>query len=377
MKVIHIITGLHQGGAEAMLEKMITAAGEASPDVRHEVISLTSLGVVGPRLLSAGIPVRALGMGGPLASLGALFSLWRALANEAPTAIVQTWLYHADLLGGVVARLAGRRLVVWNLRVAVHRPDFTSRTFRILQACAALSRRIPVRIICCGPVVQRSHTELGYDASRCQVLANGFDLEKYRPNSAARQRVRRTLGLKDDEVVVGTVARLHIQKGYPSLARAAAAVAAAAPKVKFLWIGAGVDTDPELQALIDVPALQDRVIRLGLRSDIPDLLVAMDVYCLAARSEGFPNVLGEAMACALPCVSTDAGDAAFVLGSREHVVPIDSPGPLGNALVRMISMPAEQREAIGIANRARVVSEFSVRTAWMRYDALYRSLAAP
>ena len=119
-----------------------------------------------------------------------------------------------------------------------------------------------------------------------------------------------------------------------------------------------------------------RVLRLGLRVDVPDLLNAMDMFCLASRSEGFPNVLGEAMACALPCITTDAGDASFVLGDDTWVVPTESPTALANALVRMSALDNSERRALGERNQCRVASEFSIRVAWKRYLMLYSQAAA-
>lgn len=373
MKVLHIITDLRQGGAEAMLEKMIRASMAVTPDVEHAVVSLRSLGVVGPRLQAAGVSVTALGLDSPSTAVPALWRLWRLLRAQPRSVVVQTWLYHADLVGGVVARLAGRPRVHWNLRVAVHRPDFRRGTFGVLKLCALLSRWVPQRIVNCGPVVMSSHVAEGYARERCVVIGNGFELDQFRVDPERRQRLRHELGVSAETLLVGTVARLHPQKDFATLARAAAQVVAQRPGTRFLWVGAGVDSDDALTALVDELGLRGQVIRLGLRRDVPDLLNALDLFCMSSRSEGFPNALGEAMACALPCVSTDAGDAAFLLGDRAWIVPIESPAALADAIGRMAGLPAEERRRIGDANRSRVATEFDIARAWTRYLDLYRS----
>lgn len=373
MKVLHVITDLQQGGAEAMLEKLIRTSAALTPQVVHEVVSLRSLGVVGPRLLAAGVPVTALGMGRPLASLRALGRLWGILRRQPTATVVQTWLYHADLFGGTLARLAGRRHVFWNLRVAFHRPDFRRGTYLVLKLCAALSRLVPQRIVNCGPVVLASHVAEGYASERSVVIGNGFELDRLRVKPGTRERVRAALGVAEDALLIGTVARLHPQKDFPTLARGAAQLARQVPRARFLWVGAGVDSDPALAALLQRLGLTDRFIRLGLRQDVPELLSALDVFCMASRSEGFPNALGEAMACALPCVSTDAGDAAFLLGARTWIVPVGSPPALADALERMAGLPEDERRRLGVQNRARITAEFSVEQAWMRYLDLYRT----
>jgi glycosyltransferase involved in cell wall biosynthesis len=373
MKVLHIITDLRQGGAEAMLEKMVRASTSVSPDVEHAVVSLRSLGVVGPRLQAAGVPVTALGLDSAATVVPALIRLWRLLRAQPRDVVVQTWLYHADLVGGFLARLAGRPRIYWNLRVAVHRPDFRRGTFWVLKLCALLSSWIPRFIVSCGPVVMSSHVAQGYARAPCVVIGNGFELNHFRVDPVRRERLRQEFGVTPDTLLVGTVARLHSQKDFTTLARAAAQVVGQLSNVRFLWVGAGVDSDEALTTLIDSIGLQDRVIRLGLRSDVPDLLNALDLFCMSSRSEGFPNALGEAMACSLPCVSTDAGDAAFLLGDRNWIVPIESPDALASALARMARLPADDRRRIGDKNRSRVAAEFGVEQAWGRYVDLYRS----
>ncbi len=372
LRVLHVITDLQQGGAEAMLEKLILSSALVSPEVTHEVISLRTLGVVGPRLIAAGVPVRALGMSSPVGSLRALARLWRVLSRQSSDTVVQTWLYHADLLGGTVARLVGLRHVYWNLRVAFDRPCFTRTTYTVLKLCARLSRWIPRRIVACGPVVLESHVREGYTAERGVVLGNGFQLDRFHPEPGARDGVRAALGIARDALLIGTVARLHAQKDYVTLARAAADVVPRVPNAHFVWVGQGVDMDDELGRLLRSLGLESHVTRLGLRSDVPMLLGAMDIFCMSSRSEGFPNALGEAMACALPCVSTEAGDTVHLLGRRDWVVPTQSPPALAAALVRMAQLPAAARHRLGERNRARIATTFSIEQAWLRYLDLYR-----
>lgn len=372
MRIVHIITGLGQGGAEAMLEKLVRTAKTESPEVAQTVVSLKDLGVVGPRLVQLGVPVVTLqlgGVSGTLAGLRRLFGLLRSLPRDS---VVQTWLYHADLVGGVVARLAGRRRVFWNLRCIGRREDHGPATGLVLRANALLSRWVPQRIVSCGPAVCESHVRLGYRREPIVVVGNGFDFERFHADRGGRAATRAALGLAADDFVIGTVARVHAMKDYPTLAAAAARVVRDQPRARFLWVGEGVDSDAGLTALLGRLGLGDRIVRLGLRADIPDLLRALDAYCLPSRTEGFPNVLGEAMACGLPCVSTDAGDAAFLLGAREWIVPVQSPAQLADALTRLAGLSPDERRALGDANRRRVTARFSIRSVWRQYQAVYR-----
>jgi glycosyltransferase involved in cell wall biosynthesis len=373
MNIVHVITGLGQGGAESMLEKLILTSLRDSPDVSHRVVSLLDLGIVGPRLQAAGIPVVALGLGGVGGTLRGLVRLYRELRRVPRDSIVQTWLYHGDLLGGLASRLSGHRRVHWNLRCFGRMQDYNPATALIVRLCAVYSGWLPQRIVSCGPATLQSHVALGYAADRGVVIGNGFDSERFRRDDAVRRQMRRALGFADDELVIGTVGRIDPLKGYPTLAAAAAQVVAQRRGTRFLWVGQGVDTDPALTAQVHGLGLDpSRLTRLGLRRDIPDLMRSMDVYCLASDSEGFPNVLGEAMASELPCVSTDAGDAGYLLGDDRWLVPVRSPSALAQALLRVCDLDADSRRLLGAANRSRVTTSFGMHAVWKRYLALYR-----
>lgn len=376
MRVVHIITALAPpGGTETMLEKLVNASLSDTPQVQHMVVSLKSLGVIGPRLQQRGVPVVSLQLGGIVGTLRGMVRLWRLLAKEPRDTVVQTWLYHADLLGGTLARWTGHKKVLWNLRGAIERrEDFPRGTWTVLKLCAWLSSRVPARIVACGPKVLEAHAAHGYDASRGVILGNGFEHERFQASNADRRAVRAELGLQEEHLLVGMVARLHPMKDYPCMAAAARHVVERLPHVRFLWVGRGVDCDPELSALVASLGLQDKLVRWGSRSDVPRLLAAMDVFCLSSRNEGFPNVVGEAMASGLPCVVTAAGDTEYLLASGEWVVPPGSPQALGDRLVRMLSLPTAARREIGERNRRRVREEFSMSRAWDHYLNLYRQL---
>ncbi len=374
MKIVHIITSLNQGGAEAMLEKLLLEGRRNHPDIEQSVISLRELGVVGPRLLGADFEVEAMHMQGVVGTLKGLANLVSRLRRLPRDTVVQTWLYHGDLLGGLAARIAGLRHVAWNLRVVIARREVGAMTYRVVQMCARLSRTIPQIIVNCGPSTLASHVAMGYDAQRSRVIDNGFNTARFAPDAAASPALRASLGFDDSHVVIGSVARLHPMKDYPTMANAAAIVCRNFPQARFLWVGADVDTDPELSALLRSLGIEGKVVRPGLRSDVVELVNAMDVFCLPSRGEGFPNVLGEAMSCARPCVTTAAGDAGYLLEMPEWVVPIEQPDALAEALGRMLALDPAARKAIGQRNRERILSRFSIKVSSDRYVALYRSM---
>jgi glycosyltransferase involved in cell wall biosynthesis len=372
LNVLHIITDLQQGGAEAMLEKLVIASGSESPNVSHTVISLRSLGVVGPRLLSIGVPVAAMGFGqGLFSSVKALLKLWNSLQHQSSDTVVQTWLYHADLIGGLMARLVGLRNVHWNVRVAFNRSDLRAGTSIIVKFCAYLSKYIPRKIIYCGDKVRSSHLSQGYFAGNSTVIHNGFDTSRFQFDGNIRYKRRQELGIDDNDFVIGTVARLHPQKDYEGLAQAAAIVVRHLPRAKFLWIGANVQQDPHLSHLINGLGIEGHVVRLEQVERVEEYLYAMDLYCLGSRTEGFPNALGEAMMASLPCVATAAGDASSILACHEWIVPTGNPERLADTLLAMAKISGLERQKIGCNNRNRMKIYFDIRACWRNYLKFY------
>lgn len=376
MKVVHIITNLGQGGAEAMLEKLIACARGQEPELQHEVISLRELAVVGPRLQAAGVSVHALGMGGVLNTVTGFFRLVARLRQQPRDAVIQTWMYHADLLGGLAGWLSGRRRIVWNVRqTGVERRNVGVATFLVIRACALVSRWLPRTIVCCADSARVVHVKLGYDDRKCVVIANGFDTGQFCPNQAVRADVRARLGFTAEHRVIGTVARLDPQKDHRTLALAAGEICRLHPEARFLWVGRDVDSSASLTELLDKQGISEKVVRLGQQSDVATLLCAMDAFCLSSRAEGFPNVLGEAMSCALPCVTTDAGDSRRLLGDDRWVVSTEAPAKLAQALSTMLAFNEQQSQALGARNRQRIQQHFGIETAWHLYRAVYQQLS--
>jgi glycosyltransferase involved in cell wall biosynthesis len=381
MKVIHVITGLGQGGAEAMVEKLLAAGRRLDPEIVQSVVSLGQAGVVGTRLRRAGFEVQALGFERRLLSPHHVFGfvrLMHALRNSGADTVVQTWLWHADLLGGICARLGGNRKVVWNLRNSMPQLASTGRLSRATAAvCARVSRWLPARIVCNSEAALLAHTAVGYDASRCVVIPNGFDLQRFAPSTQAGERIRANWHARSGELFVGMVARIDPQKDHATFIRAAHSVAAALPAVRFVLVGTGVTQEPALRTLLAQLFLESRFILEERREDMPDVMRALDVFCLASRSEGFPNVIGEAMACGTPTIATDAGDARGMIDDDRLVAAVGDADGLAACLLRVLSLSASERLALGLAQRQRIAQRFDIDQVWLGYRDLYRSLCQP
>lgn len=326
--VAHVITELGDGGAEAALYRLCTAPGAGN----HHVISLMDDGKYGPLLRAAGVQVTCIDMPrGRVTPLG-LWRLWRCLRDLRPAA-VQTWMYHADLLGGIAARLAGIRNVNWGVHNSVLVPGQNSMgTIVIARICAGLSYVVPRTIVCCARKAAEVHADLGYRATAMRVVPNGYDLTLFQPAADQRSAVRAELAVGNDDVI-GFVARYDPVKDHANLLRALAILKARGTCPRCLLIGSGMDTaNIPLMTEIARHGVADRVMLLGRRADVPALMNALDIHVLSSSAEAFPNVLAEAMACGTPCVSTDVGDAVDIVGESGWIAPPGDPGALAAAI---------------------------------------------
>ncbi len=375
LKILHIITSLDQGGAEAVLSRLVTARREG---VEYSVISLKGEGYYGATLRANGIAPHSFQFKRffQLASFFEFVRLVRLIRKLSPD-VVQTWLYHADLIGGLAARLAGCGRVVWGIRTANLSPALNSRfTLMVARICARLSGFLPAAIATCSVEAAKEHKKMGYDPTKFHVIPNGFDLEAYAPDPAKRQQLREEWGIAPSEVLFGCVARWDPYKDHPNLLQALSVVAGNAGAVRCVLVGGGLTTrNAGLAGLLAQYNLTSSVVLAGPRSDIPSVMNALDFHLLPSASEAFPNVVAEAMACGTPCVVTDVGDAALIVGDTGWVVPPKNPVLLARAI-------EEARDGFGGENdakrrtgaRQRIADNFGLQKMAEAYFQLWRSV---
>lgn len=374
MRVCHLITSLATGGAETALFRLLTGPGVNPRDV--SVISLTDLGTYGPKLQKAGVSVTALGMTRGRLSVSAFAQLVRLLRSARPN-ILQTWLYHADLLGLIAGKVAGVPRIAWNIRCSVTDARYVrGQAGVVLRLLAALSR-LPSAVIANSEAGLQVHRALGYRPQLWRVIPNGVDCSLFKPDPDAYRSVRKELGLSGDSILVGLVARFDPLKDHLTFLRTAATIAAATQAdTHFIAVGAGVTaSNPALSGPIQDLRIGARIHLLGERRDTPRLNAALDVAMCTSTGEGFPNVLIEAMACAVPCVSTAAGDAALVIGETGFTAPVGDVTALAQAVLRLTEAGKQDRAVLGAAARQRVQQIYSLSTMIDNYRNLYELLA--
>ncbi|WP_417439211.1 glycosyltransferase [Idiomarina sp.] len=350
--VVHIITGLENGGAEGVLFRLCIHDAKC----RHSVISLTSEGKFGLLLRQEGIQVISLGMRGNIGLLRKLLQLRKALKELSPD-VVQTWMYHADLIGGLTAKLSRIKNINWNIRHSnLSRSHNSLSTILVAKLCAWLSRSIPNSIVCCAEQARRTHEELGYDSSKTVVIPNGYDFSE--TNRTTPKNIKKELSLNKATPLVGMVARYNPQKNHAILLRAFSLIEH--DDVHLALIGPSITKENnELITLIRSLNISERVHLLGERTDIPSLMGGLDLHVLSSSSgEGFPNVVAEAMASGTPCVVTDVGDAAVIVDNLGWVVEPSNEHALSESIQKALS---EKRDKPTLWEQRKIDCSQSVR----------------
>ncbi len=374
LHVAHIISGLLHGGAETVLHRLVTAS---EPGIRHTVISMRGEGVFGPRLREAGIEVLTLEMQGVTGTVRGLLRLYRVLRARRPD-VVQTWMYHADLIGGLVARLAGIRAVAWGIRNSGVDLGESSRSSRATAwLCARVSGWIPAVIVACARKAADVHVGWGYRADRMLVAPNGYDIEVWRPDAGDRARLRAEWGVEDGVPLLGSIARWNPLKDHANLFAALALCVRRHPDLRCVLAGLGMSRDnAPMMAMARHYGLLDHLVFLGRRDDVPALMRALDVHVLSSRAEGFPNVVAEAMASGVACVATDVGDAALIVGEHGWIAPPRDPVALAEAIERAIEATRAPDAARRLeAARESVAARYGLRAMARRYATIWRRLA--
>jgi glycosyltransferase involved in cell wall biosynthesis len=323
------------------------------------VVSLTGGGNFRERLESLGVSVACLEMRPGLPSPFKWWQLVRLLRKWQPQ-LVQTWMYHADLLGGVAALVAGVP-VCWGIRNSDLSPERNRTSTRFVAwMCAHLSRRIPAHAISCSARAAEIHRSIGY-AVPFTVVPNGFPVDDWKPHPEQRDLVRGKLGYSRENFVFAHAGRNDPQKNHVGLALAFNRIFDDNPSAKLLLCGASLAPETDyFRALPFTNRARNAVLAMGSRDDLPHLWQAADAFVLSSIGEAFPNVVAEAMACGLPCVVTDVGDAAEIVGDTGLVVPPGDYEALAEAMLALCTMSVEKRHRLGAAARQRVLERFTL-----------------
>jgi glycosyltransferase involved in cell wall biosynthesis len=271
---------------------------------------------------------------------------------------VQTWLYHSDLVGGVIAKLCGVRKVLWGVRcegIGLKRTTQRIKTF-----CALLSRIVPDLILTNSRAAANRHVKAGYSSKKIKVVHNGFDTSQFAPRKISSAKIGDKI-VPTDSLIIGTLARFHKDKDYFTLIKAIDSICEVHNNVRFVLCGQGCsDGNEELNTMLRSLVYQDQVILIDGVSDPSVYLNNLNIFLLTSRTEAFPNSLAEAMLCGLPCISTDVGEVRDILGDAGLIIPHGDPEKLILACLSMINLSESERKHLGFLARARIENRYSM-----------------
>lgn len=373
IKIVHIITGLDPGGAEKNLFNLL-----ASQDAlvrKSEVISLKNGGSVGESIRELGIPVHSLDINARFPNPVKFLRLINILRASDPD-IVHTWMYHANLIGGLAAKLAGKSSIIWGIRQDLSEMSWVKpATLLVIKMGTKLSASVPRFIVLNSMKAVDSHSKIGFEKKKFIFIPNGVNTNTFAPDKAKRKAVRKELELKEDDLLIGFFARYHPIKDHQLFLRAAEIALKRMPNIHFILCGTGIQKENStLSFQLKSMGLQKSVHLLGLRNDIPRLLNALDIYTNNSISEGFPSVVAEAMSTALPCVVVDVGDVARLVGETGKVLANRDPYEISNAWIDILKKTKKERIAIGQAARHRIVNKYNNQMMLDSYEQLYQDL---
>ena len=333
MKILHIITGLNKGGAETLLCNLC----QFDKEHEHEIISLSY--VKDSQSLSSmhNFSIHSLNFPVGKIRIFGLFKLYKLIKKIKPDAI-QTWLIHADLIGGIAARFSGIKNIFWGVHHTILLPGKVKfSTIFVLKCNAFLSNFVPKKIIYCAEKSRQIQESIGFNKSKGLVIQNGYDIKNFSQNDILRKDFRNELGCSDNTFLIGHVGSYHPLKDQSNLIDALAFLNKKGFNYSAVLVGKDLDhNNDDLVCKIRDNELTDHIFLLGERNDIPAVMNGIDLFVLSSISEAFPNVLNEAMACGTPCVTTNVGDASLIVDNTGWVVSPKDPKAIANAVFKAV-----------------------------------------
>ena len=318
-KVLHIITGLGNGGAEAVLYRFVFN----DYDNEHIVISLTAYGKYGVLIKENKVPKYSLFYNSFVGFISMPFRLYFLIIKIKPQ-LIQTWMYHADFFGGLIGKIAGIKNIYWGIHNSTLTTSSKLYTRIIVKLCGFLSYYVPSGIISCSEKSISVHINAGYDRTKFICVNNGYSSNEFFPDPLIRSEFRNKYKIKSGQFVIGMVARFDSQKDPDNFFSA----------IKFfenhvqsdytcVLVGPGMDnSNIELLELLKLKGIESKFLLLGQLNNINHVMNGIDLLVLSSRyGEAFPNVIAEAMLAETPCVTTDVGDSAILVSNFGWVAP--------------------------------------------------------
>lgn len=366
-KITHLITGLNCGGAETMLYKLLSHIDQSKYDVK--VISMIDNGFYGEKIKKLGINVYHLNMKPKQLNIMAFIKACKLIKGAD---ILQTWMYHANIFGYLINKIVRGEKIIWGIRHAnLDRGKNKYRTLLIVKICAKLSKNVD-HVISCSQIAVKTHIDYGYFPDNIITIPNGFEMNKFTYNKVAKKQLLYELKITSNPFVISLVGRWDVLKDHKNFFQALRLVAQVKNNFIAILCGSNINyTNKELKDLVLLNQLRNKVFLLDKRNDIPRIMSASDILVSSSSGEGFSNVIGEAMACETPCVVTNTGDSAYIVGKTGLVIEKQDPKQLAKAILKMMDMKKYELRELGKEARNRITENYDIINIVKNYEALY------
>lgn len=372
MKILHIISSLNDGGAEGVLYRLIVSTKKI---FNHEVICLLNEGKYGKLLEKHNIKVSYLNMSRDNLNISKILKLYSIIKLSSPDT-VQTWMYHADLIGGMLAKILRIKNIFWNIRSSHYYFGKTKlRTVILIYLCGIFSWLIPTSIICNSKISIKIHRRYLYK-NNFTLIYNGVDTEIYKPNYNNRFKIRKKLNIEKNVFLVGCVARFDPQKDHLNLIKAINFIKKYDFNLKLVLIGKGIkNLNKECNKFIRENKLNKKIILLENQNNINEFYNSFDLFILPSLyGEAFPNVIAEAMSSKLICISTDVGDSKFIISNNNFIIPTNNPSLMCDKIIEIYKLyknNLKQFEYLTKKNRDYVIDNFNLQTMCKNYSNIW------
>jgi len=372
MKVMFLIRSLEIGGAERQLVNL--AKGLKDRDIEVQVLTFYPGGLFSSELDNYGVPNKDLRKRHRWDMLLFFLNFIHELRKYRPD-VLYSFLPVANIIAVLAKNLMPSLKIVWGVRASNMNFKVYDRLSRIVARFEVVMSRFPDLIVANSTSGFQYHQDIGFPEEKMRVIENGIDIRRFKPDRKGGERMRRLWGIEPHQKVVGIVGRLDPMKGHPIFLEACAKLSSIEPNLRFVCVGEGRrDYRMHLIGLADELGLLDKVLWVGPYEDMPAVYSAFQLCCSSSIfGEGFPNVVAEAMACGVPCVVTDVGDSARVVGDRGLVVPPGDATALSKGILQMLKR-VKSGSMDALAVRERIQNRFSVEQMVQRTESLLREV---
>lgn len=334
MKIVNIINGLGHGGAESNLCKVVLNDKKNT----HIVISLTSLGIWGKKLIEEGVSVHSLNLNNYSLNLQSIKKIFKIINNYKPD-LVHSWMYHSNLITILIYYKYKKIKIIWNIRGSFERKLTKLKTKFIIYLCSFFSNFVPSKIIYCSKYSMSVHEKIFYNKNKSLFIPNGFSIPKILNIKERKDSFLKHHKLNHKTFVIGMAARFDPHKDYENLFQVIKMTSRFEKKIIFLLAGEEMNYENiDLMNLINNFNIRDKIILLGKFANINDFYSILDMHILTSLSESFPNVIAESMSIGIPNIATDVGEAKNIIKNNGWIVSINNPKNFYQSLIESIKL---------------------------------------